>query len=300
MKYKKYLEKIMAALNEYKEAVDGIVVRCKAEEKKNSEFLAAMKGKYTNEYIQEKQKEWNESRNYAQSIEKEREGRKKVATFYLDLMKEQIDEYFQAPVKSEFANKIMAIKATGLQLSDMEFSLLQQQATSYMERRLLNELAENRDTQGNFDMRTKVELPDIEGVYQAYNDMKNNVNVGFDWYCGDNMELKKYIGYDPEDYVQAGNISHAINCFKANNRSYTVFDTVMDKANAILPKNKTKMALSARDVDLINAILPDYEKYPDSTKRQAVEIAKSSPEIAALLMLDNRYSEAVNDAIETD
>lgn len=70
--------------------------------------------------------------------------------------------------------------------------------------------------------------------------------------------------------------------------------------NAILPKNKTKMALSARDVDLINAILPDYEKYPDSTKRQAVEIAKSSPEIAALLMLDNRYSEVVNDAIETD
>ena len=36
MKYKKYLEKIMAALNEYKEAVDGIVVRCKAEEKKRA------------------------------------------------------------------------------------------------------------------------------------------------------------------------------------------------------------------------------------------------------------------------
>lgn len=129
--------------------------------------------------------------------------------------------------------------------------------------------------------------------------MRNNVNTAFDWYCGDNLDLKEYIGYESGNFAHAGNVTHAIKCFDIEkNDSYKNFSKVMDKANDIL-KESDKTSLTDDDKALINSMLPDYDKYPSVAKLQAVEIAKSSSKMAALLMLDERYNETVSEALES-
>lgn len=101
------------------------------------------------------------------------------------------------------------------------------------------------------------------------------------------------------NFVHAGNVTHAIKCFDIEkNDSYKNFIKVMDKANDIL-KESDKTSLTDDDKALINAILPDYDKYPSAAKSQAVEIAKSSSKMATLLMLDERYNETVSEALES-
>ena len=68
----------------------------------------------------------------------------KTQEYYLEMLEKQLDKYFNAPINPDFANKIMTIKLSGLQLTNLEFKILQDSATSYMERRLLNQLAESR------------------------------------------------------------------------------------------------------------------------------------------------------------
>ena len=77
------------------------------------------------------------------------------------------------------------------------------------------------------------------------------------------------------------------------------FIKVMSGANDILDKgNRPNEELSDDEKSLINAILPDYDKYPIGSKRQAAEIAKTNAEMASLLLLDERYSESVSKALE--
>lgn len=301
MNYKNYFNKALAELETYKNAVKGVITIHSADMREHEAKVAAMRGKYTEEYIDEYCKTWKSSNDYEEIMSTQRGKNKKMANFYLDLIKEQIDNYFQAPVNSDFANKVMAIKTTGMRLSQKEFDLLQDQATSYMERRLLNELARTSDSEekdGTY-LQLSAEVPDIDSVYKAYNSMRNNVNTAFDWYCGDNLDLKEYIGYESGNFAHAGNVTHAIKCFDIEkNDSYKNFSKVMDKANDIL-KESDKTSLTDDDKALINAILPDYDKYPSVAKLQAVEIAKSSSKMATLLMLDERYNETVSEALES-
>ena len=61
-----------------------------------------------------------------------------------------------------------------------------------------------------------------------------------------------------------------------------------------------KTILTTDDVKLIDALIPDYEKYPQMAQKQAGEIAKANSDIAALLVLDNRYSESVTAAMSEE
>lgn len=83
------------------------------------------------------------------------------------------------------------------------------------------------------------------------------------------------------------------NC-KGKYANYSYFS-----ANDILDKgNRPNEELSDDEKSLINAILPDYDKYPIGSKLQAAEIAKTNAEMASLLLLDERYSESVSKALE--
>ena len=163
MNYKNYFNKALAELGTYKNAVKGVIAIHSADMREHEAKVAAMRGKYTEEYIDEYCKTWKSSNDYEEIMSTQRGKNKKMANFYLDLIKEQIDNYFQAPVNSDFANKVMAIKTTGMRLSQKEFDLLQDQATSYMERRLLNELARTSDSEekdGTY-LQLSAEVPDI-------------------------------------------------------------------------------------------------------------------------------------------
>ena len=144
MKYKNYTEKITRALKEYKEKID-IQEAMYVQEKKTIQAKAEeMKGQWTDEYIEKYLAENNPHSKYKKQMQDIRAIYEPTILHYLELIKKQLDGYFNAPVKTDFANKISAIKLSGLQLSDTEFQILQQSATSYLERRLLNQLAESR------------------------------------------------------------------------------------------------------------------------------------------------------------
>ena len=140
MKYQNYLNNVLKLLQDYRDSVNGVKAIYDSDKAKHDRELKDMQGKYTDEYIKEYDSKWRASNNYKDMLDKERAKKQKLANHNLDIMKNQIDKYFQAPVSADFANKIMAIKSTGMQLSKTEYELLQKQATSYMERRLLNEL----------------------------------------------------------------------------------------------------------------------------------------------------------------
>lgn len=129
-KIQQYFNKVMAELNAYKTIVDAFIPQYQAEVKKRDAFLADMKGKYTEQYISEYREKWKPSINYADVIAPEREKHQASADFYISLMKKDLDSFFNSPVRAEFANKVTAIKLTGLQLSNTEFRLLQESANT--------------------------------------------------------------------------------------------------------------------------------------------------------------------------
>lgn len=301
MKYQNYLNNVLKLLQDYRDSVNGVKAIYDSDKAKHDRELKDMQCKYTDEYIKEYDSKWRASNNYKDMLDKERAKKQKLANHNLDIMKNQIDKYFQAPVSADFANKIMAIKSTGMQLSKTEYELLQKQATSYMERRLLNELvASSADDADKLDMQLSAEVPNIDSIYGAYNHMRENVDNAFNFYCGDDLSLKEYIDCDCNDYINASNITHAIKCFDVDrNDSYKSFIKAMSSANDILDKgNRPNEELSDDEKSLINAILPDYDKYPIGSKLQAAEIAKTNAEMASLLLLDERYSESVSKALE--
>ena len=219
---------------------------------------------------------------------------------YLELIKKQLDSYFNAPVKADFANKINAIKLSGLQLSDTEFQILQQSATSYMERRLLNQLAESRtkterkavlnkqsgepeyQTVQTADPYIRMELPDIDSIYKAYKSYRTAARGLLYSYAGHNAELSDMLENNIPNYVAINMDSYFRNGHEQE------FAKVMDKANSILPESKIKRELTENDKRLIDTLIDP--KYPSLAKSKVREIAENSPELSELFLLDSRYS----------
>lgn len=309
MKYKNYVAGITKALKEYKELVDAMAVAYKRDKKQIEETAKGMQGKWTQEYIDKYKRENNPIFKYKKQMQGYRARYEPTVTKYLDFLKKQIDDYFNAPINPDFANKINAIKISGLKLSNLEFELLQGAATTYMERRLLNQLAMSRTStsiQHTWDVNESnggkngvkdvevsdpccvVELPDIEGMYQAYKDYKSAVTGLLYRYAGANAELTAALDSKTEDYIAVTMDAY----FRSN--SETAFLERMDKANSILPQ--TKRELTESDKKLIDALVDP--KYPSLAKETVKGIAENSPELAELFALDERYSQYVEAADE--
>lgn len=325
MRVKTYLEKTMVELKAYKEKIDSIIPVYWAEINAHEVYLENMEGKYTPEYIAEEREKWKPKTDYYGIINAEREKRKAATDFYLELIQKSLDKYFNSPVSAEFANKVTAIKMMGLQLSDREFKLLQNSANTYMERRLLSQLAKSRTVseartvldpekaKTNYNVSEAlenkqievskpywgVEVPDIEKVYSAFQNVKNNVNTVFRGYCGSNMELKEIVGCDGNNIGAIVDATHSLNCFDLEKGSYKEFLEIMEKAAEVLPSSRVKTALTESERKFIDALIPaaDYEKYPTLARKRAVELARASAEVASLFMFDGRYKEDVEKAL---
>ena len=139
MKYSKYVKRISTALAKYKENVDALEGLYSAEHEKVRAEAQKMKGKWTDEYIGEYVLQHNPDANFKARLQVARAEAEPIILDSLDRLQKTLDGYFNAPIKPDFANKIMTIKLSGLQLSDLEFKILQDSATRYMERRLLNQ-----------------------------------------------------------------------------------------------------------------------------------------------------------------
>lgn len=304
MKYKNYLKKIYKALQEHKATVDSLTVDYMTEKEAFESMLVSMRGKYTDSYIAESRKNWKPYKDYTSLLNGSRSKNKAVVEYYLGLIQKQLDNYFNAPVKNDFSNKILTIKASGLQLTDREFSLLEKQATSYMERRLLNELATTRTrTEKRLNTDTGevenvtvhngtsvTELPNIDLLYRSFEDFKNSCLFMCNSYCGESAELVDYLGTNQPNYlvVNAGNVLSDNSVSKHN------FEVAIEKASSIMPEVKTE--LTDADRYLIDQLVD--VRYPSLIPSRIEEISKGSPELNELLSLDERYSKYVPIEVE--
>lgn len=221
-----------------------------------------------------------------------------------------------------------------MNLSNREFSLLQESSNGYLGRRLLNELAVTRakteqaaELKDGEMIRTEkeakipyggVDLPDIEKAYDALQSLKNGVNIAFSGYCGEHFELQDIVfpldrgaeetsrklaetyGVQPLQKqalgaVEISKMATSIKYFDENNRAFTEFAKMMDGISATLPKPPKKTELTKDDESLIDSLI-DF-RYPNSAKEKAVEIAKKDERLRELLELDERYRDAIEKSL---
>ena len=303
MTYRKYVARITKELAEYRDAIDKLEQDYKAERTRHEKEIEEMRGKYTEQYIEEYKQSLNIIAPYTPKMSALKAKTAPIVSHYLELIEKQLNNYFNAPVRTEFANRINSIAITGLTLSNTEFRILQESANSYMERRLLNHLAENRKKEINqvelnretgetsykkesvADPCVNVEVPSIEHIYDAFNDYKRNAEFLINGYSGKNAELAEGLESGIPNYMSIT----ADNYFRDNHEEK--FVAVMDEANNILPESKTKRELTEQDKKLIDVLIDP--KYPTLAKDTVKQISLNSPELAELFSLDERYADFV-------
>lgn len=302
MQYKKYLSKITAALMQYKNEIDTLAEQYAVEKQCVKNKAQSMEGQWTTGYIEKYILENQPDATYHNKMRSAREKVEPTVTHYLEMIEKTLDSYFNAPVSPAFANKIMSISITGLQLSNLEFHVLKNSASTYMEYRLLNQLAESRTKKGtvaelddsgtprNKEMDLKdpylyLELPDIEETYKEFAELGRTANMLLNSYSGKGAEMAHLLDNDVPNYISVS----ADAFFRCGYEKK--FIDAMEKANSILPESKVKRELTENDKKLIDLLIDS--NYPSLAQSRAKELAAESPDIRNLLVLDSRYKETV-------
>lgn len=333
MKYKICMKKIFQQLAEYKNVIDGLSTLYQAEKDQFEEELNQMQGKYTEEYIKQCRWNWTPKTDYSSRIKSARAKHQSAATEYFNEMKKEIDGFFQIPVDSGFSSTIMAIKNLEITPNSKELELLQEAAKGYWNQRILREIGvsciKEKPRTVIEDGKPKIvkedvkipyatKLPDIQGVYDALQDVKNSITIGFESYCGigyalkdivfppsktaertDELLEKEYgLAVEPSklDALAISKMASSVRCFNEDYSSYANFFEVMEDLATSMPEAQRKTVLTDSDKKLIDILIDS--KYKFSAELQAAKIAKADSRLAELLLLDERYSEEVEKALE--
>lgn len=300
MRYKTYIQKISEALEVYRADIIVLAKQHLSEVEKMEQKVKNMAGKYTPEYIEQYKKEQRFSTDYKARMNEYRSKAESVVMHNLEIIEKQLNGFFNAPVSPDFANKINSIAITGLVLNDAEFKILQESASTYMEMRLLNQLAQSRTKEGHgveidekgtpkytekkvSDPYLYLEVPDINVVMKAFEEYEQSAKYLLNNYSGENAELYSFLENGAEQFISITADAY----FRTKHPEK--FIEVMDKANSILPENKMKRKLTEQDIKFIDTIIDP--KYPSLAKAAVKEIAEHSPDIGELLRLDPRYRE---------
>lgn len=297
MMYRKYVKRISEALAKYKTDVDTLEGLYRADKQKVQAKADEMKGKWTDEYINQYLAEHNPDKNYKARLQGARAAVEPTVLHYLEMLEKSLDRYFNAPIKPDFTNKIMAIKLSGLQLSNLEFKILQDSATSYMECRLLNQLAESRTQKGEVveldnsgqphrketDISNPyyLEVPNLEETYKAFENYKQSAKGLLYSYSGQKAEMSHLLDNNVPNYISISMDSYF------RNKKDEEFTKVMEKANSILPESKIKRELTENDKRLIDTLVDS--KCPSLAKDRVKALAEADADIGSLLSLDERY-----------
>ena len=303
MRYKNYVRKISDALAKFKTDVDTLEGLYKLEHEKVQAKAEEMRGKWTDAYINQYVADNNPDNNFKARLQNARASVEPIVLHYLEMIQKTLDDYFNAPIRPDFANKIMTIKLSGLQLSDLEFNILKDSVTSYLECRLLNQLAESRTKKGeavymdnNGQPHRKetdisnpyyIEVPNIEETYNGFKNYKQSARGLLYNYSGQNAKMSHLLDNDVPNYISISMDSYF------RNKKEEEFTKVMEKANSILPEAKVKRELTENDKKVIDLIID--EKYPTLASTKVREVAEAMPELRELFLLDERYAKYVEE-----
>lgn len=303
MRYKNHIRQITEALKNYMTLIDGLEAQYHEETEKFQKEIEEMNGKYTPEYIGEFKKNY-QRKDYKSLMNDFRSNAGTIVKGELEAIKRQIYMFVNAPAKEDFINKINSYFITGIKPSNVEFKIMQDSATSYTERRLLNQLAETRtkeeqkvevDEHGNptrksVDVKnpyTKLEVPDVDKIMDSFGEYERNALYLLNSYSGKNATLYTYLENGAGQALSLTSDSYF------RNKKEEVFTAVMDKANSIMEDVSKKKSLTEADKRLIDSILDP--RYADFAKDRVQKIASLDANLAGLLMLDERYSKYLND-----
>ena len=305
MRYKKQIEMIKKSLEDYKNGIYELALAFKSAICAIQEEAESMKGKWTDEYIKchiENEKKINSAKFRVKTDELKKQY-EPLVLHCLEVLEKRMEGYFNAPANADFLNKINSIKLTGLQLSNREFEMLKKSAHSYMECRLLNELAETRmkteqkttldETTGQPKIeKTKEEnpylllkVPNMETVMNGFEDYQSNVLRVINSYCGADAEL-----YDVLEVAVPKHVAITSDSYFRNG-THEKFEKIMEEATAIMPERKK--TLSENDKELIDSMV--NPTYPSLAKETVQKIASHSAEMLELFELDERYAKFVEE-----
>lgn len=324
MKYKICMKKIFQQLAEYKNVIDNLSILYQSEKNEFEHELNQMQGKYTEEYIKQCRRNWTPKTDYSNKIKSARAKHQSAATEYFNEMKKEIDGFFQIPVDSGFSSTIMAIKNLEIVPNSKELELLQEAAKGYWNQRILREIGvsciKEKPRTVIEDGKPKIvkedvkipyatKLPDIQGVYDALQDVKNSITIGFESYCGIGYALKDIVfppsrtdellekeyglqtGLSKPDALAISKMASSVRCFNESYPPYTEFLEAMEDLATSMPEVQRKTTLTDADKELIDAMIDSSYRF--SAEKQAVKIAKANEGLKEILLLDDRYSPVI-------
>lgn len=311
MKYKSYLDNITKSLKTKQQSIDILTELFKEEKNKFKETVGKMSGIYTQAFIDEHIKKWKPENNYSFLIAKTSEKALAEVAHYSECLKRELDKYFNAFIRPEFASQIASLKATQMPLRDREFEVLAETAANYMELRAVQNFAESRtekqikaitDTNGittNQEVEVKIpfhiNIPDIDVIYREFDNMVSAVKSYAVSYAGKNAELKEFLDTSISEFapLTATRFFYENNCIERLTKE-------LEKASALLPENKVKQELTEGDRKFIDTVInPAYPALAETTVKNIVKNGANS-ELLELLRLDERYSQYVLDAEEEE
>lgn len=328
MRYKMFMKKIFQQLTEYKSVVDNLSALYQAEKNQFEEELSQMQDKYTTSYIRQCRQSWTPKTDYSSKIKEAREKCQSAATKYFDKIEEEINTYFQIPVDSGFSSTIMAIKNLEIVPNNKEIELLQGAAKGYWNQRILHEIGTSRTkkepraviedgkskiVKEDVKVPFAIGLPDIQKTYDALQAVKNSITVAFQSYCGIDYALRDVV-FPPSKIVEQtsealekeykleveppkpdalaiSKMASSARCFNADHLPYVAFFEVMEDLATSMPEAERKTTLTDSDKELINTLIDDNYRF--SAERKAVEISRINEDLKQLLLLDDRYSPAI-------
>lgn len=295
MKYRTLINRIDAALAEYKREVDALAEKFATDKKRFDLEVQQMREKLKDEYLSQYRRENAPAAvRYRDAMNKAREKAAAIVSYNFDLAERRLDIFFNAPVSPDFAAKVNSAAITGLALSDAEFALLERSAGVYFERRLLAQLAEKSAGEDGAPRAVSasrfggVELPNIDAAYTALKNFKSSANGVISEYAGENAEL-----FDALENDKFNNAVHNEGVSIAVGRYFNRHDA-RDVIAVLEPFDKTneKRTLTTREIKLIDAVIDveDAKKYPTLTPGKVRKVAEENEDLAELLKLDPRYS----------
>lgn len=292
-------------LHQYKRAVDGYCNEAREMQRSLDAKVNELKnsGNYTEQYINSYKARNAPALKYTDALKKERLYYAKKVTPFLEDLEEELNSFFEGEVSQSFSAKITAAQAAGLRFEDEDFDLLEKQASTYLECKIIDTLANNRKktTERYSHKKGEIEKIQIADPYEfkknlpspteakaRYFHFKNTVTYMLEHYCGTDAVLVDCLENVDKSF---GNMAMIVNADAAirTDHVFSEYSSLVKSIRETAPawaKNIPTITKTERE-SLDSAL--DPLKAEKRTREEMQQFAKDNPYLGGLAAKDSRY-----------